>query len=130
MSPHHLIYMKFPLHLWQIKNLGVNKTVHLSLRSFMIMRSGLEKTCVSFLLFVPLENFSLIWTRHHYRLKAANFYLCSACTYGHYAVRVLDRATTTNILVLPQNPFRHMVTSSFTSRSRFVLLYGDVIMYQ
>ena len=28
--------------------------------------------------FVPLENFSLIWKRHHCRLRAANFDLCSA----------------------------------------------------
>ena len=27
---------------------------------------------------VPLENFSFIWRRHHYRWKAANFDLCSA----------------------------------------------------
>ena len=25
---------------------------------------------------VPLENFSLIWRRHHYRWRAWNFYLC------------------------------------------------------
>ena len=29
-------------------------------------------------LIVPLENFSLIWRRHHYRRRAANFYLWSA----------------------------------------------------
>ena len=29
-------------------------------------------------LIVPLENFSLIWRRHHCRLRAANFDLCSA----------------------------------------------------
>ena len=28
--------------------------------------------------FVPLENFSFIWKRHHYRWRAANFDLCSA----------------------------------------------------
>ena len=28
--------------------------------------------------FVPLENFSLFWRRHHYRRRAANFDLCSA----------------------------------------------------
>ena len=28
--------------------------------------------------FVPLENFSLIWRRHHCYWKAENFYLCSA----------------------------------------------------
>ena len=31
-----------------------------------------------FRIFVPLENFSLIWRRHHCRWKAANFDLCSA----------------------------------------------------
>ena len=29
-------------------------------------------------IFVPLENFSLIWRRHLYRWRAANFDLCSA----------------------------------------------------
>ena len=28
-------------------------------------------------IFVPLENLSLMWRRHHYRWKAANFDLCS-----------------------------------------------------
>ena len=28
-------------------------------------------------IFVPLENFSLPWRRHHYRWKAGNFELCS-----------------------------------------------------
>ena len=32
--------------------------------------------CLGFI--VPLENFSLIWRRHHYRWRAANFDLCSA----------------------------------------------------
>ena len=37
---------------------------------------------VSFGFFFPLENFSLIWSRHdhHYRWRAANFDLCSAFT--------------------------------------------------
>ena len=34
--------------------------------------------CVEF--FIPLENFSLIWRRHHCRWRAANFDLCSALT--------------------------------------------------
>ena len=32
--------------------------------------------CLEF--FVPLENFSLIWGRHHFRWRVANFDLCSA----------------------------------------------------
>ena len=32
--------------------------------------------CLEFI--VPLENFSLIWRRHHYRWRAEIFYLCSA----------------------------------------------------
>ena len=32
--------------------------------------------CLGFI--VPLENFSPIWRRHHYRWRAANFDLCSA----------------------------------------------------
>ena len=40
----------------------------------------LIKSCPSFRrrFIVPLENFSLIWRRHHYRWRAANFALCSA----------------------------------------------------
>ena len=34
--------------------------------------------CLEFI--VPLENFSLIWRRHHCRWRAANFDLCSALT--------------------------------------------------
>ena len=35
--------------------------------------------CLFVCLFVvPLQNFSLIWRRHHYRWRAANFELCSA----------------------------------------------------
>ena len=41
-------------------------------------------------LFVPLENFSLIYRRHHYRWRAANFQLCSALMaieqWGFYSV--------------------------------------------
>ena len=33
---------------------------------------------VCFGVFVPLENFSLIWRRHHYRWRAENVDLCSA----------------------------------------------------
>ena len=32
--------------------------------------------CLEFI--VPLENFSLMWRRHHYRRRAAIFYICSA----------------------------------------------------
>ena len=32
---------------------------------------------VCFEFFVPLENFSLIWRRHHCRIRAVNFDLCS-----------------------------------------------------
>ena len=35
-----------------------------------------EKFC--FGVFVPLDNFSLIWKRHHYQWRASNFDLCSA----------------------------------------------------
>ena len=39
----------------------------------------IEKFCFClFVCFVPLENFSLIWRRHHGRWRAANFDLCSA----------------------------------------------------
>ena len=44
--------------------------------------------CVGFL--VPLENFSLIWRRHHCLWRAAKFDQCSTL----WAMRVLKRATT------------------------------------
>ena len=34
--------------------------------------------CLFVCWFFPLENFSLIWRRHHYRWRAANFDQCSA----------------------------------------------------
>ena len=42
--------------------------------------------CLGF--FVPHENFSLIWRRHHYRWRAANFDLCSALAkqWGFFSV--------------------------------------------
>ena len=42
--------------------------------------SHLQSICLSVCLkfIVPLENFSLIWRRHHCRWRAANFDLCSA----------------------------------------------------
>ena len=36
------------------------------------------RICLFWVFVVPLENFSLIWRRHHYRWRAANFDLCSA----------------------------------------------------
>ena len=38
----------------------------------------IQHICLFVLIFVQLENFSLIWRRHHYRWRAANFDLCSA----------------------------------------------------
>ena len=45
-----------------------------------IQRKVHDTFCLLFCLefFIPLENFSLIWRRHHCRWKAANFDLCSA----------------------------------------------------
>ena len=43
---------------------------HLSLEVFFVF------ICLGF--FVPLENFSLIWRLHHYRLRTANFDQCLA----------------------------------------------------
>ena len=49
--------------------LAINKIVALSLDHICFV-------CLWFI--VPLENFSLIWRRHHYRWRAANFDLCLA----------------------------------------------------
>ena len=47
--------------------------------SFVHMQLSNEYTFLFVLEFiVPLEKFSLIWRRHHCRLKAANFDLCWA----------------------------------------------------
>ena len=43
--------------------------------------------CLEF--FVPLDNFSLIWRRHHSRWGAANFDLYMLGKYGHWALGVL-----------------------------------------
>ena len=43
---------------------------------------------------VPLENFSLIWRRRHYRWRAANFDLCSA----HMAIEQLRFLSVPNLL--------------------------------
>ena len=44
----------------------------------MTIESPSPKDVFLLLFLVPLENFSLIWRRHHYRWRAANFDLCSA----------------------------------------------------
>ena len=44
--------------------------------------------------FVPLENFSLIWKRYRYRWRAVKFWPMFG-THGHWAVSVLKRATPT-----------------------------------
>ena len=54
---------------------------HLLLRIFICLISSFNLAwiclfvCMEFN--VPLENFSVIWWRHHYRLRTANFKLCS-----------------------------------------------------
>ena len=42
------------------------------MKSYLIPTMWFLFVCVEF--FVPLENFSLIWRRHHYRWRAANFW--------------------------------------------------------
>ena len=49
--------------------------------------------CFMFWFFVPLENFSLIWRRHHCRWRAANFDLSSALMAIEQCMRILLRAT-------------------------------------
>ena len=48
-----------------------------------------------FVVIIPIKNFSLIWIWHHYRWRAAKFVLYLALDRGHWAVRVLSRATPT-----------------------------------
>ena len=38
----------------------------------------IQHICLFVLIFVQLENFTLIWRHHHYRWRAANYDLCSA----------------------------------------------------
>ena len=58
--------------LWLHRNINQEKKKFLKLLC--------EKCFVCLGFFVPLQNFSLIWRRHHYRWKAANFDLRSALT--------------------------------------------------
>ena len=46
----------------------------------LLPHGGIKMVCLFVCLefFVPVENFSFIWRRHHYRRRAANFDLCSA----------------------------------------------------
>ena len=61
-------------------------------RNIMKMYTQYDFVSVSLIVwvFVPFENFSLIWRNHHYRWRAANFYLAF-----DLAVRVLQRAVPT-----------------------------------
>ena len=47
-------------------------------RKFVIIFHWICLFCLYLKFIVPLENFSLIWRRHHCRRRAANFDLCSA----------------------------------------------------
>ena len=50
----------------------------ISFRKVRINASSCNTSFVCLWFIVPLQNFSLIWRRHHYRWRAANFDLCSA----------------------------------------------------
>ena len=52
--------------------------LELKLRHTIVSTNGRWKKIVCLGFFVPLENLSLIWRRHHCRWRAANFDLCSA----------------------------------------------------
>ena len=98
--------------------------------------------------YVPLKNFSLIWRRHHYRLRASNFdphrkiakhicnlYLldiCSTCvelmwtyllcifsTHGHWIVKVVFRATLTCTRDINDHP-PFVTTRPFSLRNSLV----------
>ena len=73
--------------------------------------------------YVPL---SLIRRRHHYRLKAENFELCS---FGHWAVRILRRATRTYfdsghpfIMVITEDPW-HLLPSVWQWSWNYLFLH-------
>ena len=53
------------------------------------IRLKILHTQVCLWVIVPLENFSLIWRRHHYRWNCCKFWPILS-TYGHWAVRVLN----------------------------------------
>ena len=65
---------------------------YLKLKTKLSKNMCLTYVCL-FVIFVPLENFSLIWRRHHCRWSAANFDLCSALMvieqWGFYSVSYL-----------------------------------------
>ena len=52
--------------------------------------------CLGF--FVPLENFSLIWRRHHYRWRTVNFDLCST-------LMTIEQRATPFIMVICEDPW-------------------------
>ena len=57
-------------------SMEINFTAKLSLSDHLFNSRCYFFVCVEFI--VPLENFILIWRRHHCRWRAANFDLCSA----------------------------------------------------
>ena len=73
--------------------------------------------------FIPLENFSFIWRRHHYWWRATNFDLFVLGTHSHWAVRVLERATGRPlIMIISGDPCQPHLLPSFCNGS------GDVTM--
>ena len=71
-KPNEIHICSFEFYLLSIKYKGIRTQFQIQ---FLILIHCLF-VCLWFI--VPLENFSLIWRRPHYRWRAANFDLCSA----------------------------------------------------
>ena len=52
--------------------------IRIKLPNFKNFYELMKDLIIRLVFFVPLENFSLIWSRHHYWWRALNFDLCSA----------------------------------------------------
>ena len=76
---HHIVYYIQQISHWISKHwieLEGNISVQITFIDCWWIGVYFLFVCLAF--FVPLKNFSLIWTRHHYRWRAANFDLYSA----------------------------------------------------
>ena len=76
---------------------------------------------------VPLENFSLIWRRHHYRWRAANFDLCSELMaieqWGFFSVPHLLWHGSSIIMVIFEGPWHsHLLPSVWQWSCHYLFL--------
>ena len=71
-----------------------------------------------FRVFRPTNNFSFIWRRHHYLLRAVNFDLCSALAFGAFEQRrffsvlyLLWNGTSIYMIIFDDPWHSHLLTS-------------------